>query len=93
MSVYYWYPNIKNYKMISKILCGIKSGLKTFNLIMFTPISAILISIIYFFGVGTASLMVKLSKTTLLNQHQSKNSSWTDIDYEYTEKESFFRQY
>jgi hypothetical protein len=79
--------------MIAKILSGFKSGLETFNLIMFTPVSAILVSIIFFFGVGTASLMVKLSKTTLFNQHPSKKSSWTDIDYEYKEKESFFRQY
>lgn len=76
-----------------ELIKGFKDGFKRYNTVMYSIINFVLVSIIYFFGVGLSKLIVKLLKIKLLNQDTNKNSSWEKISYEFETEDDFFNQY
>ena len=74
---------------------GIKEGQKAFGEDIASIINFILLTIVYFIGVGLTSIFAKIfSKHFLeLNIDKNVNSYWENLNLEKKKKEEYYRQF
>lgn len=74
---------------------GFKEGMKDFKYNLVTLINLALLLIVYFVGVGFASIFAKLFKRRFLETKISKEkeSYWSDSDLNKKPIESYYRQF
>jgi len=81
--------------MISKFLYGIKEGFKSFGENIAITVNSLLLSIVYFIGVGTTSLFARILKKRFLDTKISKQSKtyWQNLNLKKKKFEEYYRQF
>lgn len=74
---------------------GFKKGFKAFGYNINLIVNTILLSIVYFIGVGITSIIAKLIKKKFLQTNLSKESEtyWSQISSENKGIEEYYRQF
>tara|TARA_B100000315_G_C14167458_1_gene402973 strand:- start:186 stop:431 length:246 start_codon:yes stop_codon:yes gene_type:complete len=77
-----------------KLWKGFKSGTKLFGNTIATLINTILLTLVYFIGVGITTLFAKIRKKHFLqNKPTSKDSYWSDLNLKKQPMEKYYRQF
>jgi hypothetical protein len=74
---------------------GFKKGMKGFGQSLSVIIDSILLSVVYFLGVGLTSLAARLFHKHFLDMRLSKRrkSYWSDLNLEKRPVEEYYRQF
>ncbi|MBS3172175.1 hypothetical protein J4438_01165 [Candidatus Woesearchaeota archaeon] len=73
---------------------GFKEGTKKFGENISTLVNVILLSFVYFFGVGISRLIIKLSGKKLLDKKfENKQTYWSDLNIGNKPKEDYYSQF
>ena len=74
---------------------GFKEGMKDFGEHIAIIVNTILLSVVYFVGIGLTSLVAKILRKKFLETHISKTSSsyWSDLNLKNKSKEESYRQF
>lgn len=95
-TVYFFYQIFskkkeKNYSFLK----GIKEGFKDLPLAINNIINTILLTILYFIGIGPIAIVMKLGKKRLLltYKEKEKNSYWLDYNLTKEKEENYYRQF
>ena len=80
---------------IKIFLKGIKSGQKRFGESIATIVNSVLLSLVYFFGVGITSIFAKISRKHFLDLklEKSKESYWEELNLNKEEIEKYYKQF
>lgn len=83
---------MKNLRLFWK---GFKEGSKKFSHKIADMVNFILLSLVYFVGVGITSLLAKIFKKHFLNVKldQSRHSYWEPLNLGKKSKEDYYRQF
>jgi hypothetical protein len=78
-----------------RFLSGIKEGFKEFGENIALIVNSVLLSIVYFVGVGPTSLFAKLVKKSFLDVKIEKKSKtyWSDLNLKKRPEEEYYRQF
>lgn len=74
-------------------LKGFKKGMKGFGENITVIINSILLSFVYFIGVGPTSIIAKLFGKHFLDLKYSKDSYWSDLNLKKKKLEDYYRQF
>ena len=72
---------------------GFKSGLHTFGQTINIIVNTILLTIVYWIGVGQTAIVAKLWKKRFLETELSGKSYWRDLDLEKKPIDEYYRQF
>jgi hypothetical protein len=72
---------------------GAREGFLVFGEGISSLINSVLLSIVYIFGVGTTSLIMKIFGKRFLEKDIPKKSYWKGIDPKKKEIDDYYRQY
>ena len=74
---------------------GLKEGFKEFGENIARIVNSVLLSIVYFVGVGPTSLIARIVKKSFLETKIEKNKKtyWTDLNLGKRPKEEYYRQF
>ena len=80
---------------IKEFFGGLKEGQKNFGDNISIIVNSILLSIVYFFGVGLTSLVARAFKVKFLETkiNQKTETYWETINQENKKEESYYRQF
>lgn len=77
-----------------QFLKGFKKGFHEFNNNTALVINFVLLTFIYFIGVGMSFILVKISRKRFLHIEQSNSFSyWNDLDLKTKPLEEYYRQF
>jgi len=76
-----------------QFLIGLKKGMKEFGGNIALIINTVLLSFVYFIGVGLTSIIAKIFGKHFLEMKLSKNSYWSDLNLKKKNMESYYRQF
>ena len=76
-----------------EFLKDIKAGTKIFGDDIASIVNFILLTIVYFFGVGLTSLVAKISGKHFLELKTKKSSYWSKLNLSKGKKEEYYRQF
>ena len=81
--------------MISKFLHGIKEGFKGFGENITIIVNSLLLSVVYFIGVGATSLFARILKKRFLDTKISKQAKtyWQNLDLKKKKFDEYYRQF
>ncbi|MBT7903325.1 hypothetical protein HN587_05665 [Candidatus Woesearchaeota archaeon] len=79
----------------NKLLKGIKNGMNLFGQTISIIVNTVLLTIVYFIGVGITSIIAKLFKKKFLQTKISKKreSYWTALNLKKNKMETYYRQF
>jgi len=73
---------------------GFRKGFKDFSDLIANIVNFVLLSVVYFIGVGITSIIAKLFKKGFLNlKKENKKSYWTNNEVKKGEIEDYYRQF
>jgi hypothetical protein len=72
---------------------GIKKGFQDFGHNISLIVNSILLSFVYFVGVGPTSLLAKLVGKDFLEKKIPQKSYWSKLDLEKQPEEEYYRQF
>lgn len=79
---------------MDKFLIGIKKGFELYGETITLVINSLLLTIVYFLGVGTTSIMAKIVGKRFLDLNfNEKKSYWEEVDKVNRNKEPYYRQF
>lgn len=79
---------------MSGFFLGFKKGIKNFGELPAEIINVILLTFVYFFGVGITNVIARLVKKNFLETKISNQDSyWTELNLEKTEIGGYYRQF
>ncbi|MEK6860323.1 MAG: hypothetical protein AABX54_05920 [Nanoarchaeota archaeon] len=78
---------------ILEFLSGLKEGQKIFGKNIATIINSILLSIVYFIGVGLTSIFAKLFKKRFLDLEMNTGTYWEDLNLSKEDITKYYRQF
>lgn len=81
---------MKNMNLFVK---GFATGFKNFGHNVTNVVNFILLSLVYFIGVGSTSLIAKLSKKTFLELNPKKRTYWKEKNLGKQPLENYYRQF
>ena len=77
-----------------KFLVGIKKGFELYGETIIIVINSSLLTIVYFLGVGTTSIIAKIVGKRFMNLNfNEKNSYWEEVEKVDRNKEPYYRQF
>jgi len=81
--------------MIKEFFKGFKQGQKEFGETIAIVINTILLTFVYFIGVGITSIFAKLVGKSFLDlkTNNKKNSYWTELNLNKKSIENYYRQF
>ena len=81
--------------MIKKILDGIKKGFKNYGENITVIVNSLLLSIVYFIGVGITSLFARILKKRFLDTKISEKEKtyWKDLNLKKKSLKEYYRQF
>ena len=76
-------------------LKGVKSGQRKFGESIAVIVNSILLSFVYFFGVGITSILAKISRKHFLDlkPYKSRNSYWEELNLGRERIEKYYKQF
>jgi hypothetical protein len=76
-------------------LSGIKEGFKEFGENIALIVNSLLLSVVYFLGVGPTSLVAKIVRKSFLDVKIEKKSKtyWSDLNLKKRPEEEYYRQF
>lgn len=81
-------------KRIKQFFTGFKEGLKDFSGNISIIVNTILLSLVYFIGVGLTSVIAKIFKKRFLQLKESKRESyWKNLNLKKKKMEEYYRQF
>jgi hypothetical protein len=82
-------------KKINEFLKGLKEGQKLFGETIAIIINSLLLTIVYFVGVGLTSIIAKLFRKSFLDLKLEKNSKtyWSELNLSKKPLEEYYRQF
>ncbi|MEK6925715.1 MAG: hypothetical protein AABW50_00390 [Nanoarchaeota archaeon] len=80
---------------IKIFLIGIKSGQKRFGESIAAVVNSLLLSLVYFIGVGGTSIIAKLSRKHFLDLklEEPRKSYWEELNLSKEEMEKYYKQF
>jgi hypothetical protein len=72
---------------------GLKKGTSNFGHNIAIIINSILLTLVYFMGVGLTSIFAKLVKKRFLDTKHSERSYWSDLNLKKRPTEEYYRQF
>lgn len=72
---------------------GFWKGQRNFSENIAVIINSILLSIVYFIGIGLTSIIAKIFGVSFLETKPEKNSYWTETDISKNPREDCYRQF
>jgi len=80
---------------MGQFLRGFKKGINEFELAIQSLVNIILLSFVYFFGVGLSFFLSKILGKTLIKKDIlfDEKSYWDDLNLKSGEKEKYYRQF
>lgn len=78
---------------ILEFLSGLKEGQKIFGKNIATIINSILLSIVYFVGIGLTSIFAKFFNKGLLDLELNDGSYWEDLNLGKEDITKYYRQF
>jgi len=80
---------------LKRFLSGLKYGQKNFGETISIIINTLLLTVVYFLGVGLTSVFSKLVGKRFLDMKidKKKNSYWEELNLEKKEMEEYYRQF
>lgn len=79
--------------MIKNFFEDLKEGNKTFGEDVASVINFILLTFVYFFGVGITSIIAKIFGKHFLEYKTNKNTYWSELNLSKRKKEEYYRQF
>ncbi len=81
--------------MVNNFIEGFKEGQKAFGENFAAIVNLILLSVVYFLGVGGTSITAKIFGKHFLDLRTEKNikTYWTELNLKKKEKEEYYRQF
>lgn len=81
--------------MVLIFLKGVTTGFKEFGEVIAWLVSFVLLSLVYFLGVGTTSLLAKIVGKHFLNTKEQKNKKtyYEELNLSKEPKDSYYRQF
>lgn len=79
--------------MIKKLLKDIKKGNKMFGDDISSVVNFLLLTFVYFLGVGVTSIVAKISGKHFLELNRKKDSYWSELNLGKLKKEEYLRQF
>ena len=79
--------------MIKNLFKGLKEGNKMFGEDIASLVNFILLTFVYFFGVGITSIIAKIFGKHFLESKKNKNSYWSELNLSKRKKEEYYRQF
>jgi len=77
-----------------KFFTGFKDGFKDFAQLITKIVNSILLTIVYFVGVGPTSIVAKIVKKDFLDiDKRRKNTYWTDLNLRKKKLDEYYRQF
>lgn len=78
---------------ISWFLSGLKKGQENFGKNIAIIINSILLTIVYFLGIGLTSILAKILNKNFLNLKFSNETYWEDLNLEKEDITNYYRQF
>jgi len=78
---------------IRKILKEFKEGIKLFGETIAIIFNSILLTIVYFLGVGLTSIVAKIFGKKFINKNLNSETYWEELDITTTKFEDYYRQF
>ncbi len=74
---------------------GFKNGFLDFSELIARIVNSLLLSLVYFIGVGLTSIFAKIARKHFLetNSFKKKNTYWSDLDLKKRDIEEYYRQF
>jgi len=72
---------------------GFKSGIKEFGSNVGIIVNSILLSVVYFIGIGITSLLAKLFKKHFLDTEQKRDTYWNNLNLKKKPLKEYYRQF
>jgi len=79
--------------MVKNLLKDIKEGYKMFGDDIASIVNFILLTFVYFLGVGITSIVAKISRKHFLELKTERNSYWSELNLSKRTKEEYYRQF
>ena len=79
--------------MIKELLKNIKEGNKMFGEDIASIVNFLLLTFVYFLGVGITSIIAKMSGKHFLELKMDKDSYWSELNLSKRKKEEYYRQF
>ena len=81
-------------EMKSAFLKGIKEGFKDFSNLIVLVVNTVLLSVVYFIGVGLTSIFAKIAKKSFLDIKKTERETyWKDLDLKDESIDKYYRQF
>jgi len=80
---------------LSELFVGMKEGFKSFGANLSAVVNFILLTLVYFIGVGLTSLIAKLAKKHFLDLDKSRprKTYWTELNLKKKDIKEYYKQY
>ncbi len=80
---------------VSRFFKGLSLGSKSFGKDLSSFVNAVILSIVYFLGIGVISIIAKLFRKNFLEMKPSdgKDGYWSDLDIKKRPVENYYRQF
>ena len=79
--------------MIADFFGGFKKGMSNFGSLISVIINTIMLTVVYFMGVGLTSIAAKISGRRFLETKLSKKSYWSALNLKKKPLEKYYRQF
>ncbi len=76
-----------------RFLIGFREGMKDFGQVIALIINSVLLTIVYFIGVGFTAVFAKLFRKHFLDMKLSKKTYWSDLNLKKKPIEEYYRQF
>ena len=78
---------------MKNLLIGFKKGVKGFGQNISMLVNTILLSVVYFIGVGLTFIFAKIFRKHFLELKLKKDSYWSDLNLSKKKIEEYYRQF
>lgn len=80
---------------IKHFLLGFKKGMQNFGKSITAIVNSVLLAIVYFIGVGFASVLAKLLRKHFFETEisEKRNTYWSDLDLKKKPIDEYYRQF
>jgi len=79
--------------MVKKLLKDLKDGNKMFGEDIASIVNFILLTFVYFLGVGLTSIIAKISGKHFLEFEKKEKSYWSELNLDKMKKKEYYRQF
>ena len=81
-------------KAVRRFFGGVGAGMKLFGTCMSTVVNTVLMSIVYFFGVGLSALFARIGRKELLATEVGKQKTyWQSLRLRKKKTDDYYRQF